>query len=154
MARNLDDPKLDTLPLRLDRYDYILQRCTYVGGGIGGLIVLVGLNANAINNAPNWLRGLVITLVVASGAFIGRAYIGFSTAKQDTSAHQKRDKLPDDTPAEGVLRYPHSAFLAYTGAIILFIISALFVIIGAWWQEPQKSVPEQKSSSVGIHSSF
>jgi hypothetical protein len=150
----MDDPSQDTLSLRLDRYDYILQRCTYIGGGIGGLIVLVGLNANAINSAPYWLRGLVITLVVASGAFIGRAYIGFSTAKQDTSAQQKRNNLPDDTLAEGVLSYPNSAFQAYTAASILVIVSAVFVIAGAWWQEPQKSVDQPKSSSVGIHSSF
>lgn len=130
--------KEDTLALRLDRYDYAVQRCTYVGGGIGGLIVLVGLSGNAINNAPLWLRALVITLAVLSGASIGRAYIGYSTAKQDTSAVKKRINLPDDAMAEDVLPYPSSAYTFYAAAIILFLFAAVFVIVGAWWQGEEK----------------
>jgi hypothetical protein len=144
----MDNPKTDTLILRRDRYDYAVQRCTYVGGGIGGLLVLVGLNANAINNSPNWLRALVITLIVLSGAAIGRAYIGFSSAKQDTFAIQKRSNLADDNLAEDVHPYPRTAYASYSIAIILFILSAIFVIVGAWWQEPQKTDSEEQSSGV------
>jgi hypothetical protein len=122
----------DTLALRLDRYDYAMQRCTYIGGGIGGLFVLIGLNANSIVNASLTLRGWVITLALLAGAAIGRAYIGYSTAKQNTSAEQMLNHYPDEMNADEVLRYPNSTYWWYVIAILLFLADAFLVMVGAW----------------------
>lgn len=138
MSKARREDQEDSIVLRLARYEHAIHRCGYVGGGIGGLLVLVGLNGNSIINAPLWLRASVITLAIVSGASLGRGYLEFASAKDKTARHQKREKLPDETLADQVLPYPGSAHAFYVTAILMLLAAAVLVIIGAWWPAEEK----------------
>ncbi|GAA2110799.1 hypothetical protein GCM10009841_33120 [Microlunatus panaciterrae] len=125
--------KTDTIFTRLARYDHYLRRCAYVGGGLGGLLVLLGLSGNAINNAPGWLRATLITIVVVSAATLGRSYLGFASAHYDLTVRQKTDGLEDKTTADPVLPYENSSHIFYVTSAALLIVAAALVIVGAWW---------------------
>lgn len=138
MSADSESVATDTIAIRLARYDHSVKRCAYVGGGIGGLLVLVGLNGNSIVNAPLWLRASVITLVIFAAAALGRAYMGFASANYKLTAKQKRDGLPDDKNADSAIIYTDSSHTFYVASLLLLIVAAILVIVGAWWPEEVK----------------
>lgn len=137
----------DSIALRLLRYERSQKLCNYLGGGIGGILVIVGLSSNAITNAPWQLVSATITLAVFSAVCLGLAYIGFLSASFNLVRHQKREKLDDgeQVPDNKSCLYPENSFVAFKASVILLILAGMVLLAGLWFQpnvvEPAPASP-------------
>ena len=122
--------------MRVLRYERIQKVCNYVGGGIGGVLVIVGLNGTSIAHAPRWLHSLLITAVVFSAVFLGRAYIGYLSAQFRLAREQLATASPENRPVAELAGcgYPGSAYTSYCIAIGLLAAAGIGLLAAVWWQ--------------------
>lgn len=125
------EPRLD---MRLAQYARWQANCQYLGGGIGGLVLLGGLLKDSFTGAPYTLRAIFVTAVVVAAATVGRAYIGYLAATFRLKAAQVKEGLTDDAILfkSATLKYPLTAFIAFWIGLIAVIFATCILIIAAW----------------------
>ena len=125
----------DSIALRLLRYERSQKLCNYIGGGIGGLLVVVGLSGSTLANAPWWMASVIITLVVFAAVFLGRAYIGFLSSHYELVRYQKAQKREDtdQVPDTGELGYPSATFMFFKISSVLLFLAGLVLLVGIWF---------------------
>lgn len=135
MPTEVNDPGQDTIAVRFLRYERIQKVCTYIGGGIGGVLVIVGLNGTSIAHAPRWLHAVLITAVVLSAVCLGRAYIGYLSAQFHLARQQETGGLPDDRGVADLngCAYPTGAYRSYCIAIALLAVAGIGLLAAVWW---------------------
>lgn len=136
MPTAANDPDRDTIAVRFLRYERIQKVCTYIGGGIGGVLVIVGLNGTSIAQAPRWLHAVLITAVVLSAVFLGRAYIGYLSAQFHLAREQLVSSLPGDRGVAELsgCAYPTGAYRSYCTAIGLLAVAGIGLLAAVWWR--------------------
>lgn len=126
--------KPETIGLRLADYDRWRQFCAYLGGGIGALVLFGDLAKDSFEAAPHWMRALFITLILAAGVFLGRAFFGYVFAAAELSKKQLNDRLTvaDPVPDDPWFKYPQASFVCYWASLILGAAAALLLCLAAW----------------------
>lgn len=130
-----EDVEADSIALRLLRYERSQKLCNYIGGGIGGLLVVVGLSGSTLADAPWWMVSVIITLVVFAAAFLGRAYIGFLSSHYALVRYQKAQDRDDaqKVPGTGELGYPTATFMFFKLSTVLLFSAGLVLLAGVWF---------------------
>lgn len=130
-----EDVEADTITLRLLRYERSQKLCNYIGGGIGGLLVVVGLSGNTLANAPWWMVSGIITVVVFAAVFLGRAYIGFLSSHYALVRYQKVENRDgaQQVPGSGGLGYPSTTFMFFRLSTVLLFVAGLLLLVGIWF---------------------
>ncbi|NKX54388.1 hypothetical protein [Arthrobacter mobilis] len=124
----------DTIEQRIGRYDRQVKKCTFVAGGLGAILVLMGLGGGGIEVAPHALKAWVVTLTVIAGGCVGWAQIQYTSShnklaliqEQVNKGHLPRKHAQDHQP------YPQLASSVYSAAVVLLAIAGVLVIICAW----------------------
>ncbi|MEW1951037.1 hypothetical protein AB0280_17520 [Pseudarthrobacter sp902506025] len=124
----------ETIGLRLASYDRWKEFCAYLGGGIGALVLFGDLAKDSFEAAPHWMRALFITLILAAGIFLGRAFFGYVFASAELTKRQLTDSLAvtDPVPGGRWLKYPQTSFICYWIALVLSFAAAFLLCAAAW----------------------
>jgi hypothetical protein len=134
---NGPDRESDTVGLRLQKYDRFLKLDAYLAGGLGGLALFGDLAKDAFHDAPDWVRGGFITFVVLTGLSIGSAWNKFLWAQ--TLLERKlipsdlKDRADDPIAQVAPDSWPRRAFRWQKAAPILLALTAIWLLVAAWW---------------------
>jgi outer membrane protein OmpA-like peptidoglycan-associated protein len=121
-----------------DRLTEVEQQIRIIGLGEGGLIALSfgNLTPQIADAAPRWILGVLVTLLVAAGAFLARAWIGVHVASASLTTGAGA-ALPGETgfsldPAKDAFERYTTARGIFRAAICLLALAGLCYLAAAW----------------------
>jgi OmpA family len=150
-------PPGDVRSLR-DRLTSVEQQIRIIGLGEGGLIALSfgNLTPQIADSAPRWILGVLITLLVAAGALLARAWIGVHVASAilttgSGAALSDNADLSHDPAADAFKRYKVARRI-FRAAIYL-LVAAGFCYLAATWTWTTASGHPAASAGASAHGS-
>ena len=141
-----------------DRLTSVEQQIRIIGLGEGGLIALSfgNLTPQIADSAPRWILAVLITLLVAAGALLARAWIGVHVASAvlttgSGAALSGNADLSHDPASDAFKRYKVARRL-FRAAIYL-LVAAGFCYLAATWTWTTATSGQPASAGVSAHSS-
>lgn len=106
---------------------------TYIGAGIGGLLLVSREATDYLKHGPPWVGSLFLTSLVAATVFLGRSYIGLVTAERRLTALQKANDLKDsDQIDDNDFAYPQDAYVCFWIAFLVTAFAGGLLIYSVW----------------------
>lgn len=130
----------DTIEERLESFARWQKFCAFLGAGLGGLVLFGDLAKDSFGASPYWMRALFITVVVAAGISLGRAYFGYVFADSQLVKRQSKEGLANNAAVPADKEFdPLAPFVCFWIALVLGICAAVVLILAAW--TPPATVP-------------
>lgn len=127
------NPADDTVGDRIARNTIATKRCTFVGAGLGALVLLVG-SGDLLRDAPAVCVPLIVSLIFVGGGCLGLAYIPFLIASEMLSAKNAEVISRTGKPLELVPPYNFYAHGFYVASVWLLVAAAVAVLAAVWLQ--------------------
>jgi hypothetical protein len=112
------------------------ERVTWVGAGLGGLLVLITSNLAA--GAPRIFPRLLVLFVVLGGGALAQARVSFASK----AARVERGVLDESELAWGPAgNWPAFAEFCYWAGLVLVAAAGICYCVAVWWPRPARAHP-------------
>lgn len=125
---------ISKVSVRLEAYEKWQEKCLFLAGGVGALLVVGGLASDSFNELEP-LRAIFLTLAVISGACFGRAKFAYERAHTVLWRSVQHGEISSDAiipPNDEKWQYPRFSKGFYRIGYWLLILAA-FALLGASW---------------------
>jgi hypothetical protein len=128
----VDEPPPENYGLRLSQYRRREQLTTWVGAGLGGLIVLTS-GFMAFQRPPPLVTAITVTLLVCAGGALALARVQFEYQATVLERRVSAGQVKEDQELADVDRArPRAANVLWLGSLYLICGAAVSFLVGVW----------------------
>ena len=130
----------ETYAVRVAKYQRREQMTIWVAAGIAALVAFIA--ARALDGAPRPFTEIIFTCVIAAGAMVALARVGF-----EWQATCIKRRLLENPTLEGTFlavvdqKWPSFPETCWRGSLIVMALAWILMGVGIWWPRQQSAIP-------------